>query len=94
LKFITEYPDIVGSQADRLCQTFIIDMLHYQSTRKLFFELLGKSKTSRMMPAMSVVVFHDLLYWSKLAMICKANTTGEVMSPALFLFDLDLVMLT
>jgi hypothetical protein len=47
------------------------------------------------MQAMSRVVFqHDLLNLSKLAMTGKVNTTGNVMSTALFLFDLDLVMLT
>jgi hypothetical protein len=46
------------------------------------------------MPAMLEAVFHDLLNWSELSMISKANTTGEVMSIALFFFDLDLVMLT
>jgi hypothetical protein len=33
------------------------------------------------------------LNWSKSAMISKANTTGEVMSTALFFLDFDLVML-
>jgi hypothetical protein len=46
-----------------------------------------------MMEAMSQVVFHDLLHWSKLAMISKASTTGDVMSLALSFFDRDLVML-
>jgi hypothetical protein len=47
------------------------------------------------MPAMSEAVFHhDLLNWSGLAMISKANATGEVMSTALFFCDLDPVMPT
>ncbi len=47
-----------------------------------------------MMEAMLHVVFHDLLRWSKFAIIStKASTTGDMMSLALSFFDRDLVML-
>ena len=46
------------------------------------------------MEATLLAALHDLLNWSKSAMISNADTTGDVISTALFFLDLDLVMLT